>query len=457
MLIANLAEIMQPESSQHQTTSTNASQKTLNNTSHKAVGLKHKIAAVSFLPSTQTSPSTLHCNIPHRMNVETVQQQDFMSITDQAQCYITAEGHIVSPSQNWETITGIALDETSYNNITGLICDDHQKNFFARLKQVQSSGDNERLRCQLNVGGNYKWFELLIGKTPREDASGTMLFGLMLRSIDREIQTERTLRTATIEMEMAQKGRYDFLKHMSHELRTPLNAILGFAEMMDHGVYGEIETPEYKEYLNNINGSGQLLLHRINDMIEMVSIGTGDGTIAEDHVHVGEWLEDAKKLCRHETFCNNVSVVIPEKLPRLIIKGDRIKLTRALGNLISNAARFSKSGSEVHIQCGMSIDGELGIRVVDSGEGMAAGQLKKLRQTLSHFDSLFSQTPESVGVGLGLTIAKEFTMLHDGALSIQSKQGEGTSACISLPKQRILSLDSPSQRKKNRRLETVSL
>ena len=105
----------------------------------------------------------------------------------------------------------------------------------------------------------------------------------------------------------------------------------------------------------------------------------------------------------------------------------------------------------------MSIDGELGIRVVDSGEGMAAGQLKKLRQTLSHFDSLFSQTPESVGVGLGLTIAKEFTMLHDGALSIQSKQGEGTSACISLPKQRILSLDSPSQRKKNRRLETVSL
>jgi len=415
---------------------------------------QHKIAAVSFLPSTRVSSSTLlHKNTSKSASMH----DDFMHISDQAQCYITSEGHIVNPTQNWAAVTGITLNPATSNYMSALICEDHQKNFFARLKQIKLSGERERLRCQFNVDGTYKWFELLIGETPQKDSSGNVLYGLIVRSIEREIQTERTLRTATIEMEMAQKGRYDFLKHMSHELRTPLNAILGFAEMMEHGVYGEIETPEYKEYLNNINGSGQLLLHRINDMIEMVSIGTGDGTIEEDHVHVSDWFEDAKKLCRHETFCNNITVTTPEMLPRLIIKGDRIKLTRALGNIISNAARFSKPGSEVLIECGISMNGELGVRVVDSGSGIANGQLKKLQDTLAHFDSLFSQDPEAVGVGLGLTIAKEFVMLHDGFLSIDSHQGQGTSVCISLPSLRVVSLESPRQRKKNRQFETVSI
>lgn len=423
---------------------------------------KHRVAIVSFLPSTKVSPSTLiHSYVNNNTTDSAVAMQpndDFMNMAEHTQCYINAEGKVTQPSSNWNSIIGVSPEALQNKEITSLICAEHQKNFDARFSQVKAAGQRERIRCQFQVDGmNYRWFELLIGATTRKDAAGNELYPLIIRSIEREIQTERTLRTATIEMEMAQAGRYDFLKHMSHELRTPLNAILGFAEMMEHGVYGEIETPEYKEYLNNINGSGQLLLHRINDMIEMVSIGTGDGTIEEDHVHLSEWLEDAKKLCRHETFCNNISVIIPETLPRFIIKGDRIKLTRALGNIISNAARFSASGSDVQIECGMSMNGELGIRVIDSGEGMPESQLKKLQDALFNYDSLFSQDPEAVGVGLGLTIAKEFMMLHDGAVTIESAHGEGTSVCVSLPCQRVVSLESPRQRKKNRQFETVSI
>ena len=421
----------------------------------------HRVATVSFLPSTLVTSSTLinttNTQTPD-INTQAQLNDDFMDMAEHTQCYIDADGKVSQASSNWNSIIGVSPEAVQHRQITSLICNEHQKNFAARFTQVKATGERERIRCQFQIDGmSYRWFELLIGSTSRKDAAGNPLYALIVRNIEREIQTERTLRTATIEMEMAQAGRYDFLKHMSHELRTPLNAILGFAEMMEHGVYGEIETPEYKEYLNNINGSGQLLLHRINDMIEMVSIGTGDGTIEENHVHLSDWLEDAKKLCRHETFCNNITVTIPETLPRFIIKGDRIKLTRALGNIISNAARFSESGSEVFIECGMSMNGELGVRVLDSGEGMSDAQLKKLQEALSNYDSLFSQDPESVGVGLGLTIAKEFMMLHDGAVTIESKQNEGTSVCISLPYQRVVSLESPRQRKKNRQFETVSI
>jgi signal transduction histidine kinase len=366
-----------------------------------------------------------------------------------ASCSIAIRGTIDSLSANWDVVVGLSADDCMQDGLMMALHPYYRHALLEKLDMIFEGMEEQaafgifstRLRCQIaNCEGGWRWFDVKLIAEPR---FGQAHCRAMFWDVHEQVMTEKELRTAHIEAELAQRGRYEFLGHMSHELRTPLNAMLGFAEMMEQGVMGPIENPYYKEYLANIRESGNLLLHRISDMVEIVNIEVGVVAVEDEQVQLNDWLQSAIRLHQHEAANRHIQVVLDGPVPRMLVYGDRVKLVRALGNIISNAVRFSAPEMQVRLACIKNMHGGITVAVHDTGMGMSDNHLSMLRSALSERYCLFQHSPEAVSVGLGLAVAKEFLELHEGDLRIDSVKDAGTSVYIGLPTARVVSLETP--------------
>ena len=389
--------------------------------------------------------------ISHRNDPVFAEYKLFQKLANMTACFISQTGEAQFFSPNWQEQTGLSPYQCLREAFDQFFYPQHRDIFYGKLKDLlkecEHTGcyDDVSARFRAQYGSThcgYTWYECIL--SPHQvNQDGTVIFALLMRDITREIETEYSLRTARIETELAMQGRTEFLSHMSHELRTPLNAIMGFAEMMERGIYGSIEHDAYRDYLTNIRESGNTLLHRINDMLEIASIEVKGAVVEESRVELESLLEIARKLHRHEAFCRKVTVKPPRTCPRLLLKCDQAKLARALGNIISNAVRFSAPEQQVEIECSISQERALCIAVIDKGEGFSPEHLATVNTMLHKTNGLFTGSSESVSMGLGLTVAREFIRLHAGNIDITSQKGEGTRVCITLPAERITSMELP--------------
>ncbi len=371
-------------------------------------------------------------------------------------CTLSRKGEALALGDNWQALTGLEQEQCLGCHFADYFHPQHRPLFFRKLMELmESPGEILRFRAQYgstHVG--YQWYELALTLRPAHNGTAVTI-AAVLRNIRREMESERALRTAQIETELALRARAEFLGHMSHELRTPLNAILGFAEMMEVGVHGEVENPQYREYLTNIRESGHMLLGRINDMLEIASIEVGDTEIQDARISPQELAQAAIQLHHHEAFCRQVTLRPCNAWPSVLLRGDAVKITRALGNVIANAIRFSRQKGTVEVAATLDKHGHLVFAVRDTGEGIAVDHLAQLQEALERKTSMFASCPERVCLGLGLVVAKEFTCLHGGWMRIDSIKGQGTEVLLILPKERLISLESPRARRRRQAIEAT--
>lgn len=387
-----------------------------------------------------------------------VARSSMLAEAEVAGCRVLMGGKIAELTDNWEVVTGLPAQDCAGDGFMMALHPYYRHALQEKLEMLHEGAEDgaeagiffARMRCQIaDMENGWRWFDMKL--YPAYDAQESGAAEMLLWDVHEHVMLEKELRTAQIQAELVQRGRYEFLGHMSHELRTPLNAMLGFAEMMERGVYGDIVTPEYRDYLVSIRESGSLLLHRINDMIEIVSIEVGSAIVDEEPIQPIDLMEAAMRLQRHDSFCRGVMMRVDGMVPRVVVRGDRPKLVRAIGNLISNALRFSQPEQEVLLSARMTANGALTITVKDAGAGMSSAHLMAIQESLAQRQCLFAQNPETQGVGLGLAVCKEFVMLHDGEMSIESVKGEGTIVSMTFPAQRVVSLEPPSLSAERRR------
>jgi signal transduction histidine kinase/CHASE3 domain sensor protein len=230
------------------------------------------------------------------------------------------------------------------------------------------------------------------------------------------------------ELEAASRHKSEFLANMSHELRTPLNAVLGYAELIEDGIYGEVPQ-KMADVLERIQQNGRHLLGLINDVLDLSKIEAGQLTLSPvdysmrelvlDVVSATEALAAEKKLA--------LEVDAPPDLPRG--RGDERRLTQVLMNLVSNAIKFTETGS-VTIRAKVE-DGSFLVAVTDTGVGIAPADRERIFEEFQQVDS--SSTRKKGGTGLGLAIAKRIVELHGGRIWVDSTPGQGSTFAFTLP------------------------
>jgi signal transduction histidine kinase len=230
------------------------------------------------------------------------------------------------------------------------------------------------------------------------------------------------------ELEIASQHKSQFVANMSHELRTPLAAMLGYAELLQEGIYGA--PPEkFLPILTRIRSNGKHLLGLINTVLDISKIEAGQfklnlaeyalGSIVETVMGATESLAATKKLA----FKTEVAKGLPYGL------GDEQRLTQVLLNLVGNAIKFTDAG-EVRIAAGAA-NGHFTLSVSDTGPGIPAEERERIFEKFRQVDS--SNTRAKGGTGLGLAIAREIVEMHGGRIWVESTIGRGSTFRMELP------------------------
>jgi len=230
------------------------------------------------------------------------------------------------------------------------------------------------------------------------------------------------------ELEAASRHKSEFLANMSHELRTPLNAVLGYAELIQDGIYGDVPD-KMRDVLERIQQNGRHLLGLINDVLDLSKIEAGQLTLAPVDYSMRELVLDVvsatEALAAEKALALEVDV--PADLPRG--RGDERRLTQVLLNLVSNAIKFTEAGS-VCVRAKVE-DGSFVVAVTDTGVGIAPEDRERIFEEFQQVDT--SSTRRKGGTGLGLAIARRIVELHGGRIWVESTPGRGSTFAFTLP------------------------
>jgi signal transduction histidine kinase len=231
------------------------------------------------------------------------------------------------------------------------------------------------------------------------------------------------------ELETASRHKSEFLASMSHELRTPLNAIIGFSEVLQERMFGELNDKQ-AEYIDDIIASGRHLLALINDILDLSKIEAGRMELDLTPFDVPLTVETTVSLIRERATRRGLRLesAVDEQLGSVV--GDERKVRQVLLNLLSNAVKFTPEGGRVGVTAAR-VNGAVEIAVSDTGIGIApedqAAVFEEFRQVGNDAAS------KREGTGLGLTLARKFVELHGGRIWLTSEVGRGSTFTFTLP------------------------
>lgn len=230
--------------------------------------------------------------------------------------------------------------------------------------------------------------------------------------------------------EAATKAKSEFLANMSHELRTPLNSIIGFSEVLDEGLYGDLNEKQ-KEYVNDILGSGRHLLNLINDILDLSKVESGKMELELGRVPVRDVLEASLAMLKEKANKHAIRLgleIAPEA--DIEIEADERKLKQIMFNLLTNAVKFTPDGGSVRVTARGEED-FIAVSVEDTGIGIKDEDIPKLFNEFLQLESAYTKKYE--GTGLGLALTKRFVELHGGKIWLESEFGKGSTFSFKVP------------------------
>lgn len=267
-----------------------------------------------------------------------------------------------------------------------------------------------------------------IFRTPILDEDGEVLGTVgFSRDISDQKRLEAAREAALAEAERLARVRREFLANMSHEIRTPLNAVLGLAQVGRREYSGQ----KCQMIFNRILDSGQTLLGVVDDILDFSKIESGRLTVEHVPLILGDVIDHAVALVAAHAHSKHLHFVVDEAdhLPVTLL-GDALRLSQVLGNLLTNAVKFTPDSGRVALSVART-DRQVVFRVADTGIGMTAEQVARLFQPFEQADG--STTRHFGGTGLGLSISRSLVDLMGGSIVAESRFGEGSVFEVRLP------------------------
>jgi signal transduction histidine kinase len=231
------------------------------------------------------------------------------------------------------------------------------------------------------------------------------------------------------ELEAANRHKSEFLANVSHELRTPLNAIIGFSEVLQERLFGELNEKQ-AEYTDDILSSGRHLLSLINDILDLSKIEAGRMELEVTTFYLPDAIENALLLIRERASRHGIKLdrAIDDRLGDFI--GDERKVKQILVNLLTNAVKFTPEGGQIKVEA-RSGDNAVIVSVTDTGIGIAKEDQEVIFEEFRQASGNYAQKRE--GTGLGLTLTRKFVEMHGGKIWVESEPGKGSTFTFTLP------------------------
>jgi signal transduction histidine kinase len=228
--------------------------------------------------------------------------------------------------------------------------------------------------------------------------------------------------------QQANQAKSEFLAVMSHELRTPLNAIIGYTDLLDAGIYGEM-TDTQREHLQRVDASARHLLQIVDEILSFSRMESGAERARTEQADLREVVREVGEMMapivrrKHLRF----ELRLPDAPAR--VRTDPPKVRQILANLITNAVKFTEHG-EVCVE-GVRDGTHHLVRVRDTGVGIAPEHLERIFEPFWQVEQ--STRREAGGTGLGLSVARDLAELLGGWLRVESTPGQGTTFTLGLP------------------------
>lgn len=342
-------------------------------------------------------------------------------------------------NERWAGMLGYTLDELGPVSIRTCQELTHPDDLLRSQAQLEAhfSGALSHYEVEARMrhrNGQWMWIYAK-GRVASWDEQGRpWLMAGTQQDIHQRKLAEQELVEARIAAEAASVAKSRFLATMSHEIRTPLNGILGMAQLMQ---LEPMAPDEYHESVRTIIDSGEQLLHLLNDILDLSKIEAGRLTLELGLVSPQGLLQDTELLFAGTAQQKGLSLVTQwHGAPDQSYLGDAPRLRQMLGNLVSNALKFTAAGQVVIEGRPVGEGSGIEFAVTDTGIGIAPDKLDLLFQPFSQVDN--STTRQFGGTGLGLSIVHSLALMMGGEAGVDSRPGQGSRFWFRVPLQPVV-------------------
>ncbi len=239
-----------------------------------------------------------------------------------------------------------------------------------------------------------------------------------------------SFRRMTRQLAELDRLKAEFVSIASHELKTPLSVIRGYVSLLQDGIYGEVAEPQ-RPVLGSVADQTDRLARLIQQLLDISRLEAGGGRLEPNPFDLGAFLQELKVSFDALAQQNQIDFELETTpdLPATLI-GDADRLNEVIGNLLSNAFKFTPRGGRIRLRAARS-EGQVAVEVADTGVGIPHDQLTRVFEKFYQVDN--EAQPRSVGTGLGLAIAREIVEAHQGTIRAESQLGKGTVFRVALP------------------------
>ena len=333
------------------------------------------------------------------------------------------QNRIVNANLEAQQMLGLSADEIIGRQTSDVfvgqtnILDGYQHALNIR-EEIEIGSDSHNRHYELSISPLTDRFDKILGRA------------IILHDISDRKQAENAMAMARDQAVESSRIKSEFLARVSHELRTPLGVIRGYADLLSEPAYGELSELQ-KKAVSEITDSTDRISDMVGELLDEARLAAGAVQLEIESFNPAEVLDNVKEKMSVLAGQKNLELKaeLDPELPDKIV-GDPIRIHQMVTNLTSNSIKFTKKG-EVRIRFYLNNTDQWAMEVTDTGPGIPKEAHESIFEPFRQADSSIPRI--FGGTGLGLSIVKHLTNLMNGAITVESEVGSGSTFTVFLP------------------------